>query len=704
MPRKLKSELLRAKDIKGLLRRCHNRLHGQGADTDEEDLTMDMVRILLAKAVDEEEPGELPQFYCTPEELGTDDGCAAVASRVGRLFDKAKALSPQVFSDGERIAVGPRRIANVVAELEGVRLLSAAGEASDWDVMGLAYEEYTATYSKRRKGQFFTNRLVVDFMVAMCDPDATDIVLDPAGGSGGFLTGVMRYVKRKTARQGTHTAEARQPDGQGASLFMVEIGKRLVKIAKVAMILHGEGHAGMTQGDSLGDVARLDPAIVGRCGLGTPTLILTNPPFAGVGEGRVTGERLRHFRTGKGWHVVDGVPQPSGDVLIEGAPPEMLFLERCIDWLAPGGRLGIVLPKSFLDTQTYYPARHMVFASCRIRAVVNCAKDTFAPFTGVRTCILLLEKRRPGEVARGDEEIFMAISRKVGQDSEGEPVFKRDAANEPTEAVDQDLDEILASYRCFVEGKLRPSEFAFRIARHDVDDGLRLNPQAFLPSLNETLRHVASLDGRGGWSVVSLSAVDAGAQIFKGPRLKTEDILAPSPEGDGVESYFTPSAILQENHDGEKWLDVSRASKQQLRAIAAIRVRRGDILVTRSGSIGRVAYVTRRHDGAIVSDDMIRVRIADERARLYVYRFLRSRYAQDQMSRNEYGAVQQHLEPEHLRDVLIPVPEDWSRLEAVIGKTREAIELKERLAEVNGHAERELEAGIGRKTPRPASP
>src|ERR1019366_2873945 len=179
-----------------------------------------------------------------------------------------------------------------------------------------------------------------------------------------------------------------------------------------------------------------------------------------------------------------------------------------------------------------------------------------------------------------------------------------------------------------------------------------------LPHLNESLRQVQGMDGQEGWSVTTLAQVCDGVKIFKGPRLKTGSVLVEGPGGDNVEPYYTPSAILQERADSIKWVNMARANDKQRRAFDKVRVQYGDLLVTRSGSIGRVAHIGTRLAGAIVSDDAIRVRIADERVRAYVYAFLKSRVAVDQMMLNEYGSVQQHLEPEHLADLAVPVPDD----------------------------------------------
>ena len=222
-----KEDLKRPKDIKGLLRQCHNKLHGRGVDGDEDDLTMDMVRIILAKAMDEEKIGELCEFYCTPEEYRSADGQLTVANRVYSLFADVVAENRDVFSEHEKISVGPRAICDVVVELQRYRLLSDLHESDDWDIMGHAYEQYTSTYLKKKRGQFFTNRLVVDFLSEVLDPDYQDIILDPAGGSGGFLTGAMRHVRKKIlSSKGTNISKQRQLDKHRTNLFMIEISKR----------------------------------------------------------------------------------------------------------------------------------------------------------------------------------------------------------------------------------------------------------------------------------------------------------------------------------------------------------------------------------------------------------------------------------------------------------------------------------------------
>jgi len=682
--RRKKEDLRRPKDIKGLLKRCHNKLHGRGVDGDEDDLTMDMVRLILAKALDEEKSSELPEFYCTPEEYNSPAGQSAVANRIHELFKEVLEQNPDVFSSHEKISVGNRAICDVVIELQPFRLLSNLHESDDWDIMGHAYEQYTATYLKKQRGQFFTNRLAVDFMAQLIDPEYTDIILDPAGGSGGFLTGAMRHVRKKIlSSPGTDISKQRQLDKHRTRLFMVEISKRLVKIAKTAMILNGDGHVGMTQGDSLGPYEKFNDNVLRLAGRGKPNIILTNPPFAGVGDGRITDPKiLDNYRTGIKWTTRNGQYQPTGERNSEGVPPEMLFFERCLDWIAPGGKIGIVMPKSFLDTQTYFPARQILLSNFKLLAVLNCHKDTFQPHTGVRTCLVFLEKPKDIADIENDYEIYLAISKKIGQDSEGFPIFKRDKDNNLTDEIDHDFDEILKDYQEFKQNNLKKSEYRFSIKKSEIDDLLRINPQVYLPNLNETIKNIESIDGKEGWNVTTIGQIEKGIKIFKGPRLKTENLVVENP-GINIEPYYTPTAVLQEKGESAKLFNLAIATKSQISALNAVRVFRGDIVITRSGTIGRVAIITQRLDNAIVSDDLIRVRIKDEFLRHYVYSFLKTKAAFDQMIRNEYGAVQQHLEPNHIKDILIPIPNELSLANDIVESSKKILEAKELLERNN---------------------
>jgi restriction endonuclease S subunit len=136
---------------------------------------------------------------------------------------------------------------------------------------------------------------------------------------------------------------------------------------------------------------------------------------------------------------------------------------------------------------------------------------------------------------------------------------------------------------------------------------------------------------------------------------------------------------------------LSIASRNQISTINAVRVLKGDIIITRSGTIGRVAIITQRLHNAIVSDDLIRVRIDDEFIRHYVFSFLKTKAAFDQMVRNEYGAVQQHLEPNHISDILIPIPDSWDEVKSIVEASQRLVATKEILDDFNKESDDKIQ-------------
>ena len=676
--RRRKSDLRPLVDVRGTLERCNNRLHRRGAEGD--DLTMDMVRLLLAKAHDEEREDENPLFYCTPEEYTSEAGQRAVVARVQGLFEEVRNLNPTVFEPAERIRVGDRQIVEVVVELQDYRLLGEDDE--QWDVMGAAYEQYTADVLKREGGEFFTNRIVVKLLTRMVDPHPDHLMLDPAGGTGGFCTATIRHMRGVVRSSSLASAAKRRRMEQIKDrIFYVDIRHRLVKIAKAAMILTGNGHRGFTQGDSLAPFERLPDAFRERCQPGTVDRVLTNPPFAGTTTGRidVPAEMMPQFQLAHRWQWDNDRFQPGPDPASGGVPPELLFIERCMQWLRPGGILGIVVPKGVLENpDATLPARHFIFRSAHVRAVIGLHKNTFQPYTGSRTALLVLQKKteEQARLADPDYPIFMALSRKIGQDSEGVPVFVKDDDGRITDKVDHDLDQIFDAWSAFNAGTFEPSEYAFSVQRSALNArSLIISPQSFLPSLNEAIATVIRLGESDDFTVEPLG--DLATRVYKGTRFKREDLETELSGGTDVVRYYTPAALLQDRGESVKYLDLSKADPRRRREIERHKLKRLDLLVTRSGSVGRVILTVADQAGHVGSDDLIHVDIADEAVRAYVYQFLKSDLGQRQMRKNEYGTIQQHLEPAHLREVLIPVPVERARLESVAASVQRAVEAKE---------------------------
>lgn len=691
-----KSSLPRPHNVRFLLSTCHNKLYGRGMENEDFDLAMDMVRILLAKIQDETSIGENPRFWITNKDYQTEEGRAKVAKIVQDLFREYANQYPDVFDEYEKIQVGDDCIAEVVGILKEWSLAARDDDADDWDLMGETYEQFTHINLKRQQGQFFTNRLVVDMMVKILDPEIGDRCLDPAGGSGGFSTGLFRYLRRKILfnTAAGSTQRQRQIGIIKESIFLVEIAKRLVKIAKCAMLMTGDGQTGMTRGNSLDSYDKFDPWIKARCCKGksnAPQIIATNPPFSGQKIESMISDKtiLKCFTFGHSSRINEkGIYHFSNkdeDILPRQAP-EILFLERCLDWLKPGGRLGIVMPKGFLDNISYEQYRQWLLNNYILNGIVTLHKDTFQPDTGVRTCILFITKPKKNQIVSEDYPIFMAISQRIGQDSKGNSVFVLDGNGKSTGKLNHDLDEIANAYVDFKNGKnLKDSEYIFTFSRKAIKDHFNINPQHYSPKLNAALTKVLEFDNREHWATTTIGQLESDIKIYMGPRWNSSNIKVDNPTNtDGLVPYLTANGALELRRFSIKWIDPQKANNNQKVYMNMLRVEEGDILVTRSGTIGKVTYATKDlANNYLVSDDLVRIRVKNAELRAYLIAYFCSKTALSLMLLDEYGSVQQHLQPRHIQQMLIPVPDDWSMVKDIIKSGKKFIAAMELMSKAD---------------------
>lgn len=673
-----KSELIVPIDLKLAFKRCHNAMFRSGIDS--EDLALDMTRILLAKHEDEESSDEVCQFRMTQEEFQDPDKREKACSRVRKLFELVKNRYPDVFKPSEEITCSDDQLAIVISQLQPYSFLDSPN-----DVIGTAYEIYVASHLKGERGQYFTNRLVVSMMVEMADPDDKSYILDPTCGSGGFLITSLNHVFKKidssTRGQSAKDVLKRAVVHQ---LFGIDISPKLVKIAKANMLLGKDGHGGIEWADSLNGTDKLSAKFKESCGFGKPSIILSNPPFGAGHDLRIKDRStLSKFDIGHSWEILE-----DGSVLYskekyregEGVPPELLYLEQYLKWIREDGIICVVMAKGQLDNREAYAIRKKILDEAQLLAVVNLHEDTFEPFCGSKASVLLFKKCKP----KHDYRIFMAISNKIGQSSRGETLLKKDSNGEPMVVngklqLDEDLSEIAAAYKEFKQGILNESEFRFSISINDLDKAsLSFNPVRYLPKHNEALRKVITLCDGEEAAFEKKTLAEVADKVFNGPRFKRPYAEDGIESGPTIRKYYTGTAITQLHSDNIKYLDEARCSAVQLKQLKELTIHKGYILISDSGTLGRVSYALNQHDGSVATNNLIRVVVSDENLRGYIYQFLRCEIGQSLMLKNAYGTNQEHLEPDVIGDVLIPIPKDRKVIDEIGSKIISSIEYIEK--------------------------
>jgi type I restriction enzyme M protein len=439
-------------------RSAHNYIHTVDGFQKEKSF-FELLKVIFCKIWDEKNIPRALSFYVSSEELRSADGQLACANRIRTIFDRVKTSFPQIFGHADELELNPRSLVRIVSELQNFSLL-----ASDVDIKGKAYEEVVGSNLKGDRGQFFTPRNIMRMAVDLLDVTDEDRTLDPACGTGGFLVTAMLSVvddlRRKFVEAVGSPAEAWGVDNQrqfdervrhlvGANFFGLDISPELVRASKMNMVMNNDGAGNLLQADTLlppyrwtdefrshfaaalnkgvPDVDQLISAsdLTDATKLNHFDVVVTNPPFGSKIVIRDT-EVLEQYDLGHIWESTDEGWKKTTR-LQSGVPPEQLFLERCIQFLKPGGRMAIVLPDSILGSPGLEYIRVWLLSQAEVLASVDLNQDAFQPNVGVQTSVLVIRKHDPlDHDRRPTEAIFMAIVDRVGHDKRGHTTYVRD--------------------------------------------------------------------------------------------------------------------------------------------------------------------------------------------------------------------------------------------------------------------------------------
>lgn len=380
-------------------------------------------------------------------------------STINDLFIRAVRKWPGTFLEQETIRLSPEHLSIVVGELEKARLFG-----SDLSIVDEAFEYLIPEVAKGKKGQYFTPRHVINMAVKMLNPKQNEYIIDPAAGSGGFLISTMNWVKEKYLRNSDEAGREYSKE----YLWGIDFADEISKVSRALMLIAGDGRTHLFKLNSLdprewqGEEQELLDA---RSKLKAKLLkffetaddsenqrsfhnfdfdvLLTNPPFAG--EIKDPGI-LRQYSFGK-----------KKGRIVNKVERHILFIERTLDMLHPGGRMAIVLPQGVLNNTNMEYIRTWLFDKARMLAVIGLHGNTFKPHTGTKTSVLFLKKWDGAEESLKDYPIFMAVSKKAGKDNSGDYVYKKDKNGvyahdaKGKKVLDHDLDEIANEFVKFAK-------------------------------------------------------------------------------------------------------------------------------------------------------------------------------------------------------------------------------------------------------------
>lgn len=471
--KKIKAMLLQTKaftrdEFSRLLFKCHNIIRNN--DKLSPEAAFDEISKILFIKIRYERTNSGTQIFSKEEFLKQKKMYDAVKSKESPdyyqfLFNKTKEdfAKDHLFDENETIKIRENSFEQIVKELQVYNLSTTSD-----DVKGIAFEQFLGRTFRGELGQFFTPRTIVDFMVSVLDPQEGEYVCDPCCGSGGFLIRAFEYVREhienevevrkedvkkslftddysKLPKKEQEKIDQKVIDAFGKMNYELDINNpmgrlrslsfdciygtdanpRMARTAKMNMIMHGDGHGGVHHHDGLLNVNGIWE--------GRFDVILTNPPFGAridkelkiTEADRFTDiEKIKAYekRYGKESYdnalkqVNDHIDQPILDLFQIGkfsGLTEVLFIERCLNLLKPGGRMGIVLPEGVLNNTNLQKVRDFVESKAKILLIVSIPQDVFmAAGATVKPSLLFFKKFTENE-AEEYNRIYIQASHEV---------------------------------------------------------------------------------------------------------------------------------------------------------------------------------------------------------------------------------------------------------------------------------------------------
>ena len=412
IPRPTRGTLVPAVNLKQVFKRIHNYIYAnQGFQKDK--AFEELQKLIFIKVYDEQYNSSL-HFYLLQEE-----DISNVRERLTNVFKKVQKRYKYIFKGNETIELNDAVLEYVVSELQRFSLVD-----TETDVKGEAYEEIVGPNLRGDRGEFFTPRnvcnMTMEMLFSLFPEDKLTSpgefkILDPAIGTGGFLISGIQKIKSFFLKRGLKYDQLRDAvrDVANTNFFGIDFNPFLVKVAQMNMVMHGDGSANIMHANSLEKPSNWNDDVKRKVYFGEFDIVVTNPPF-GTRAVIDNPEILEQFELTK-----FGSNSPRAAL-----PPEQLFIERCLNFLKTGGVLGIVIPDSILSNPGLKWIREWILKKTYILASIDLPTETFEPYTGTQTSILILKKKTPEqERIQEDYEIFMAIPEKVGHDRRGNPIY-----------------------------------------------------------------------------------------------------------------------------------------------------------------------------------------------------------------------------------------------------------------------------------------
>ena len=641
--------------------------------TRDETFAKEMITIIFCKIYDERftKSEDIVAFRA-----GVNEKPSSVAKRLRQIFEKVKAQFPDVIDASEKIELDDKMLAYAVGELQSYALIE-----TERDALGEAFEIFIGPSLKGGQGQFFTPRNVVRLLASLAEIGGQDQIIDPACGSGGFLVEALRELWKAVEVRGVELDWP--PEEISAEKQRVAINNLkgidkdyfLSKVAKAYLAILGDGRGGVHCANSLEEPKFWNSLLQTTVGFGIFDVVLTNPPF-GKKLKIVNQELLETYQLGRVWEFDDA----AGNYLVtdtvrDKQSPQILFVERCLNFLKENGRLAIVLPESLLCNPSHKYILSMIEKYSRILAVISFPEELFQPFTHAKVCGVLIEKTNT--TFENPHDVFMAIAKNCGHDSRGLAT-----------GVD-DIPLILERYELFKQGLLSDFDsLGFSMSVSEIRNSIYL-PKYYDPEIGSRLELLS-----GSHNLISISSLveDGILSITTGHEV-------------GKQSYGTGNVPFVRTSDIANWeikIDPKHGLSEEIYANFKEKqdVRQEDILMVRDGTylVGTCAMVRKGTKKIVFQSHILKIRVLNKSLvdPYLLLAALTSPIVKRQIYAKRFTQDIIDTLGTRLMEVIVPFPKDSEKVDEIIKLTKKCLKLKDDARSLANLASTEI---VGMQTP-----
>ncbi|MBW1650783.1 MAG: N-6 DNA methylase [Deltaproteobacteria bacterium] len=650
-PKKLiyKKELLPINNLKVIFGEIRDYFAGNVTGiTRDEKIAQNIMRLLCCKIYDEKskQPEELVEFANRPNEDKN-----TFLKRIKKLFEKVKSKYGDIFQQDEDIEISANDLSFIVKTMENYYLLGA-----DRDIIADAFEELIGRSFRGGEGQFFTPRNIVNMMINIMQPKAGEKILDPACGSGGFLAHILRHLLL-TDKNHHYIA------GIDKDLF-------LSKLAKIYLTILGESECHIFCENSLERPEKWNKQTSDLIQLGAFDLILTNPPFGAkipvIGTTLLSQYELGHYWNNKNqsWTTTDKLRNKQ--------PPQILFIERIIQFLKEGGRAGIVLPEGIFGNPSDRYIWEYIKKYASIIGIVSLSQETFQPSTHTKTSVVFLEK-----IKQNRKNIFFAIAKSVGHNKNGKATYEMNSSGQylcdkiGNKILDDETFDIANSFNLYLNGKLKEeNHLGFIVSIDEIKENIYI-PESYNPEIKDKISKIKKADKY---------TLTAFGDLVKNETLhiKRGNEIGSQYYGTGEIPFIRTTDIVNWEIKMDTVKSVSEAIYKKYKPQQDIK--QNDILFVNDGTflIGRSGMVTNLDIKSIIQSHIRKIRVIKNETinPYYLFYLLNFRFVQQQIEVKTFVQATLSTLGNRIMEIYLPIHKDKSEIEKISKEIKKIIATK----------------------------